>query len=350
MTHPDLWLHGDQLARDGLLDFAVNVWPTRPPPALRAALHRALEASRPYPNPRAAREAVARRHGRSPAEVVLLNGACEAFWLIAHALRPCHAACIHPAFTEAEAALRAAGTRVTRVARPPHDWRLEPEAVPADADLVVLGNPNNPTGTLDPPTTIAALARPGRVLVVDESFIELTDRPDHSLADRRDLLGLVVIRSLTKLWGLAGLRAGYLLAAPELATSLDGHRQPWSVNTLALAALETCVPDHVTPAAIARTVTTARADLTARLAELPDVRTWPATANFVLIQLPRGAEITRHLSAFGIAVRPAHSFPGLGADHLRLAVRRPADHARLARALQTAMSGHASVGPRKVLR
>jgi histidinol-phosphate/aromatic aminotransferase/cobyric acid decarboxylase-like protein len=338
MIDHDLRLHGDQLVREGLLDFAVNVWPASLPPPLRAALRRALKAAQGYPDPRAARQAVARRHGRSPAEVVPLNGACEAFWLIAHALRPRHAACVHPAFTEPEVALRATGTLVTRVARPPGDWRLEPEAVPADVDLVVVGNPNNPTGRLDPPGTVAALARPGRVLVVDESFIELTERPDHSLAGRRDLPGLVVVRSLTKLWGLAGLRAGYLLAAPELASSLDGHRQPWSVNGLALAALETCASDHTTPAVIARAVTNAREDLTARLTDLPEVRTWSSTANFVLIQLPRGAETVRRLSALGIAVRPAHSFPGLSADHLRLAVRHPADHARLARTLRTAMS------------
>jgi histidinol-phosphate aminotransferase len=197
----DLRLHGDALARDGLLDFAVSVWPTEPSPALAAALRAALAGSRRYPDPRPAREAIARRHGRPLDEVVLLNGACEAFWLIAHALRPRLGACVHPAFTEPEAALRAAGVPVIRVARPADDWRLQPHTVHADADLVVLGNPNNPTGNLDHAATVAALARQGRVLVVDESFIELTEHPEHSLADRRDLPGLVVVRSLTKLWG-----------------------------------------------------------------------------------------------------------------------------------------------------
>ncbi len=86
--------------------------------------------------------------------------------------------------------------------------------MPRDADLVVVGNPNNPTGSLDPAATVAGLARPGRVLVVDEAFMELTPDEAESLAGRRDLPGLVVVRSLTKLWGLAGLRAGYVLA-PE---------------------------------------------------------------------------------------------------------------------------------------
>jgi hypothetical protein len=209
----DLRLHGDALARDGLLDFAVSVWPTEPPPALAAALRAALAGSRRYPDPRPAREAIARRHGRPLDEVVLLNGACEAFWLIAHALRPRLGACVHPAFTEPEAALRAAGVPVIRVARPADDWRLQPHTVHADADLVVLGNPNNPTGNLDHAATVAALARQGRVLVVDESFIELTEHPEHSLADRRDLPGLVVVRSLTKPWG-ARRSARWLPAGP----------------------------------------------------------------------------------------------------------------------------------------
>jgi len=334
----DLRLHGDRLAHRGLLDFAVNVWPTEPSPALQVALRAALADRRPYPDPGPAREAIARRHDRPPEEVVLLNGACEAFWLIAQALRPRHAVCVHPAFTEPEAALRAARVRVTRVMRPANDWRLQPHAVPADADLVVVGNPNNPTGNLDADVTVAALARHGRVLVVDESFIELTEHPEHSLAQRRDLPGLVVVRSLTKLWGLAGLRAGYLLAPPDLAAALDDHRQPWSVNTLALAALKTCAPDRTTPAAIARAVSTAREDLTARLSALPGLRTWPSTANFVLVEVPGRAGVTNRLAASGIAVRPAHSFPGLGDDHIRLAVLRPADHAQLLRALKLAVS------------
>ncbi|HEV2752954.1 MAG TPA: aminotransferase class I/II-fold pyridoxal phosphate-dependent enzyme, partial [Solirubrobacteraceae bacterium] len=179
MSDP-LRTHGDAFLRPGTLDFAVNVWPTPAPPALRAALERALADSAPYPDERPAREAVARRHGRPPGEVLLLNGACEAFWLIAHALRPRHAVCVHPAFTEPEAALRASGAPVTRVQRPADDWRLVPEDVPADADLVVVGNPNNPTGNLDPADTIATLAAPHRTLVVDESFLELTEHPHQS--------------------------------------------------------------------------------------------------------------------------------------------------------------------------
>jgi len=99
---------------------------------------------------------------------------------------------------------------VTRLMRPAGDWALEPERVPEDADLVVLANPNNPTGNLDPLAQIARLARPGRTLVVDESFIDFVPGEQASLAGERALPGLIVLRSLTKIWGLPGLRAGYL--------------------------------------------------------------------------------------------------------------------------------------------
>lgn len=335
-TPADPRLHGDRLVGPGMRDFAVNVWPTPRPAALQSALQAALAGDR-YPDPAAAVAAVAGRHERPTAQVLALNGACEAFWLIAHALRPRRAVCVHPAFTEPEVALRAVGAPVEQVVRPADDWRLEPGAVPPDADLVVLANPNNPTGILDAPDVVAQLARPGRTLVVDESFVDFAGE-EHSLAGRRDLPGLVVVRSLTKLWALPGLRAGYLVAPEEIVERLAGQRQPWSVNAAALAAIATCAPDTATPPRVAAEVAAARRDLAVRLRRLSGLHTWPSEANFVLCHHPDGAAIVRRLAAGGIAVRPCHTFPGLDADHIRLAVRRPADHAQLADALARAIA------------
>jgi len=336
MTNDPLRFHGDQLARPGTLDFAVNIWPTPRPPALQEALTAALAASQPYPDPEPATRAIADRHHRTSQEVLALNGACEAFWLLARALQPRHAVCIHPCFTEPDAALRASGIRVEKVMRPTSDWSLQRRAVPDTADLVVLGNPNNPTGTLDRAEDIAQLARPGRVLVVDESFLELTEHPDETVAERRDLPGLVVVRSTTKLWGLAGIRAGYCLAAPELVTALRGHRQPWSVNAMALAALRYCAGDLTTPPRVAAEVAAARADLVGQLTGISGLHSWPAAANFVLLRaVGRGREVVDRLAAAGVIVRPAHSFPGLDEGHLRVAIRTADDHARLADGLRT---------------
>ena len=97
-----LRVHGDGFARPGMLDFAVNVWRTPRPPRLQAALMEALRDTA-YPDESAARAAIARRHDRPASETLALAGACEAFWLLAHALPVRHAVCVHPSFTEAAA-------------------------------------------------------------------------------------------------------------------------------------------------------------------------------------------------------------------------------------------------------
>jgi histidinol-phosphate aminotransferase len=336
MSHPtqSLRFHGDAVAGAGQLDFAVSVVPGGQPAWLLEALRVGLSQAGAYPDEGPATTAVAARHGRPPEEVVLLNGAAEAFWLLAQVLRPRLAVVVAPSFTEPEAALRATGRRVQHVWRDPDSFHLDPAAVPAEAELIVTGNPNSPTGTLDPAATLAGLARPGRILVVDEAFMEFTAGETETLAGRRDLPGLVVVRSLTKLWGLAGIRAGYLLAPPHTAHALRAARQPWSVNSLACAALAAWANQPTDHAAhrVQRLATT-REQLAATLADLPGVRVWPSAANFLLLQVADGPAVLSALAARGIAVRPCQSFPGLTANHLRIAVRDPADNQRLVDAL-----------------
>ena len=157
----------------GLVDLAVNVRRAARPPWLDAAIREALDDLASYPDATAATGAVAARHGRPAGEVLLTAGAAQAFVLIAQALRPARAVVVHPQFTEPEAALRAAGHAVERVLLAAADgFRLGPDAVPPDADLVIIGNPTNPTSVLHPAADLAALARPGRVLVVDEAFAD----------------------------------------------------------------------------------------------------------------------------------------------------------------------------------
>src|SRR6266568_4541940 len=227
----ELRVHGDGMVGPGQLDFAVNVVAGGPPEWLREAMVGALDRVGCYPDERAAVAALAARHGRRPDELMATNGSAEAFWLLASVLRPRRAVVVHPSFTEPEVALRAAGHPIERVFRDAADFTLDPSVVPEEADLVVVGNPNNPTGTLDPAAVVTRLARPGRVLVVDEAFMELVPGEPETLAGRaepghppggadgpvaREVPGLVVVRSLTKLWSLAGVRAGYLLAPPGI--------------------------------------------------------------------------------------------------------------------------------------
>jgi histidinol-phosphate/aromatic aminotransferase/cobyric acid decarboxylase-like protein len=330
-----LRLHGDTVAQIGMLDFALNIWPEQRPAGLQQVLEEALGESR-YPDESRAREAVAARHGRSVDHVLLLNGACEAFWLLAQATRPKLAACIHPSFTEAEAALQAAGSEVVQVLRDPEHWTLDPGDVPEQADLVVLGNPNNPTGSLEPIASILALARRGRLVVVDEAFMDFVASEKHSLARVDDAPGLVVLRSLGKLWSLAGIRAGYLLGPAALVADLAAQRQPWSVNALACAAIVFCASDFKTPARVSSEVGRLRAELEHELASLPGTKVWPGAANFLLLQVGDGPGLIEQLRQAGIAVRPAASFPGLDESYIRIAVRGQADNTRLLQAIREA--------------
>lgn len=236
----DLEHHGDLEVGDGLVDLAVNVRAGTPPPWLVDEITSSLCDLASYPRQDAAVAAVAARHGVAPDRVLLTAGAAEAFVLIARAFRPRHAVVVHPQFTEPEAALRSAGHLVDRVILRPEDgFVLDPRAVPADADLVVIGNPTNPTSVLHRADDLRELARPDRILVVDEAFIDAVPGEPESLAGA-SIPGLVVIRSLTKTWGLAGLRIGYVLAAPGLIEQLAAVQPHWPVSTPALSAAIAC--------------------------------------------------------------------------------------------------------------
>ncbi|ANY08629.1 Rv2231c family pyridoxal phosphate-dependent protein CobC [Pseudonocardia sp. HH130630-07] len=340
----DLRHHGDAEATDGLLDFAVNVAADGPPPWLRERLASTLDTLGRYP--RAEHDALARataaaRHGRDPAEVLPLAGSAEGFALLP-ALRPRLAAVLHPGFTEPEAALRAAGVAVVRVQTDPgREHALDPAAVPDGADLVVVGNPTNPTGVLHPADDVRALARPDRVLLVDEAFADAVPGEPATLAGDRGLPGLLVFRSLTKTWALAGLRAGYALGAPELLARLAAPRPPWPVSTPALEAIVACCePDALSAAdQRARELAGHRVSMAAALAGLEGVAVAPGVAPYLLLHLPdgTGAAVRQRLRSAGIAVRRGDTFPGLGPDHLRVAVRPPEPARRLVDELETAL-------------
>jgi len=312
----DLKHHGDVEAGPGLIDLAVNVRTGPMPGPLERALRESLSGLARYPSDAGAVAAVAARHGRPAEEVLLTAGAAQAFTLVAQAFRGVkQATVVHPQFTEPEAALRAAGHEVHRVVLPPPFVLGE---TPIAGDLVMVGNPTNPTSVLHPAGGLERLARPGRILVVDEAFADTIPGETESLAHRRDLPGLLVVRSLTKTWGLAGLRVGYVLGPPDLIARLREVCPLWPVSTPGLAAIEACM----TPEAVALAESYAR-ELVGERAEL--VRglgsrvVGEPRSSFVLARVPIGTrEALRHK---GWAVRRGDTFPGLGPEYIRIAVR-----------------------------
>ncbi|WP_454198193.1 Rv2231c family pyridoxal phosphate-dependent protein CobC [Nocardia sp. Marseille-Q1738] len=330
--------HGDVDARKGMLDFAVNVQGVAPPEWLRQRLAVRLSDLGRYPSAEeadAARRAVAARHRRTPGEVLLLAGAAEGFAMLPR-LAPRLAAVVHPSFTEPELALREAGVPVARVVLE-SPYLLDPAAVPAGADLVVLGNPTNPTSVLHPADTIRALRRPGRTIVVDEAFADAVPGEPESLA-ADPAPDLLVLRSLTKTWALAGLRCGYFLGAPALLARLDHGRAHWPLGTLQLEAITATA----SPAAVAEadrragTLALARTAMIERLTRLGVHVHTPADGPFLLLRVADGELLRKHLADQGIAVRRADTFPGLGPDHLRVAVRGADEVDRLVAAIRSA--------------
>ena len=322
--------HGDVEVGD-LLDLAVNVYDGPRPPWLDAALRASLDDVGAYPSSARARAAVARHHGRGEDEVLVTAGAAEAFTLVAR-LRPWRRpVVVHPQFTEPHAALEQAGHAVTEVVLP-EPFLLDPALVPDDADLVMVGNPTNPTGVLHPAATIRRLLRPGRLVVVDEAFMDCVPGEPESLA-RDGVEGLVVIRSLTKHWSIPGIRAGYLLGPADVVADLGRGQAPWSVSGPAAAAVEACLTAEAADESRRRAeeVVDWRKVLTAGLAEL-GVAHLESAASFVLARV--GSGVHARLRDAGVAVRRADTFPGLDDSWVRIAVRPPETTERFLEALR----------------
>ena len=330
----NLDLHGDDYARGARFDFAVTVAAGPRPVWVDEAIARGVDGLGAYPDDRPATAAVAARHARDPAEVIVLNGAAEAFTLIVRALRPRLAAVVHPSFTEPERALRDAGMKFRRLVLPA-PFSFDPESVPEEADLVVIGNPTNPTGVLHPANALRRVCREERATVVDEAFMDFVPGEPESLAER-DIPGLIVIRSVTKVLGVPGARAGYVLAGASLAGRLRRARPAWSLNSIALAILEAAAQRPEYAVAVAIETRRRRAALADALAALEGVVVHPSAANFLLLRTRVGVAEAL-LSHHGIAVRPAGGVPGLRPGHVRVTVRGAPLDAVLAEALGEAL-------------
>jgi len=263
--------------------------------------------------------------------VLATAGGAEAFTLIARAFRPQRPLIVHPQFTEPEAALIAAGHRPERlILSSAAEFQLRTNQLPREADLILIGNPTNPTSVLHPATLITSLRRAGRIVVVDEAFMDCVPGETETVISA-DMTGLLVLRSLTKTWALAGLRAGYVIGDPKLIAAIQRQQPPWSVSTPALAAMVACLtPDAKSLAAeAAEELADRRAYLIEQLGNIGLAVAGRPGASFVLLDTSgvRGNHepgwVRLALRDQGFAVRRGETFPGLGPDWIRIAVREP---------------------------
>jgi threonine-phosphate decarboxylase len=354
----DPWtlLREQALAQDQILDFSIDVNPLGFPEMVRSAILQYIEEIRCYPDPDALplRETIARCHDVPVDTVLPGNGSAELIMLVAR-LRPgARALVVMPTFTEYAWAVEQSGSTV--VPYPLHeargfqsDFSMEDWAERADASaLMFLCNPNNPTGVAWDKARVLWLAdrcrQRGCLLVVDEAYVELTDQPERLtvLPEALRYDNLLVLRSLTKLFAVPGLRLGYLVAARSLVERLRALQQPWPLNTFAIRVGTELLKQQSYIAQSQQLLRALRPAFHHALAQIPGLTPFPAAANFVMCRLESPAmtsdRLAQRLADQRIVVRNCDSIPGLEPGRfIRLAIRMPAENEQLFTALREAL-------------
>lgn len=332
------------LAPEKLVDLSANENPLGMSPLARAALDQVLVSLNRYPdgNGSELKAAICRHFAVASDQIVLGNGSNDLLELVARALLGPGRSAVYSQYCFAVYPLvvRATGAYAieTRAADYGHDLDAMLAAIRADTRVVFIANPNNPTGTLCRPGDVVEFLErcPPEVLVVlDEAYCEFLpkERRVDSLALLRRFPNLLLVRTLSKAYGLAGLRVGFALGSPEMAELLNRIRQPFNVNSLALAAATAALDDRDFVAATVRNNTVGLAQIGGALLGLglPFIRGY---ANFLTFHVGDGALLNRFLLARGILLRPLAAY-GLP-DSLRVSIGLPEENTRFIEAMSEA--------------
>ncbi|MDA8390436.1 MAG: histidinol-phosphate transaminase [Gammaproteobacteria bacterium] len=320
---------------------ASNENPYGPSPAALAAIAGTMGAAARYPDGGgfALKRALARHLDLEPARITLGNGSNDVLELIARTfLAPGEMAlCDAYAFAVYPIVVRAAGAQMITI--PSRDFAHDMEAMAAALSpavrIVFLANPNNPTGTSFGQAALARFlaACPATTLVVlDEAYCEYVDDPDYpdsrSLLHRHD--NLIVVRTFSKAYGLAGLRVGYGLSSAALAGLMNRVRQPFNVSTAAQAAAVAALADQDYMRMVVARSNEAREAMRAQLAArgLPVL---PSAGNFLCVEVGDGGAFYQALLRRGVIVRPLGPY-GMS-RHIRVTMGTPAENDRFLQAL-----------------
>ncbi len=321
-----------------------NTYPL--PPGVRAAVDEALAATplNRYPDPMAGalRDELAVWHGVARENICVGNGGDELLFNFLMAFGGTGRVLVNcpPAFSEYAFFASLVQTAVRDVPRDPATFELpveELERAAADASLVILTSPNNPTGNLVARAVVERVcaACPGLVMV-DEAYGEFAPAGSSALPLLAEHPNLVVLRTLSKAFGAAGIRLGYVIAAPEVVDVFAAVRQIYSVNVLTQAAATALVRARDAYRDTVAKIVAERERLRAGLAALGEagVSVWPSAGNFLLVRLPRAAEVRRLLrDNYSILVRDFSATPGLEGC-LRITVGTPEENGAVLAALR----------------
>jgi histidinol-phosphate aminotransferase len=326
---------------DDVALLASNETPFKPVPEALAAAQAAIAGANRYPDPgyRPLRDALAARHDVAPSQIALGNGSCDVLLAAGEALLEPGAELVYawPAFSVYPQVAASTGARAIEVpldAEDRHDLGAMLAEITVATRLVLVCNPNNPTSTALPVDAIAEFvaAVPRHVCVIlDEAYCEFStlDDPDTSLDLLRRHSNLVLLRTFSKVYGLAGLRCGYALCgSEELRQAVEQVRQPFYLNVAAqAAATEALRHQDVVAQRVAQTIAE-RMTLEEGLREL-GLRVADSQANFVWLTLPDETDdrpVVEALAQRGVLVRAGSSLGRAGA--LRVTVGTAADNER----------------------
>lgn len=327
-----------------LLDFSVNLNPLGPP-GMAGILGKVPALIENYPDNRypVFREAAAGYLGVLPVNIVPGNGSSEIIRLFAEAvIEPGDRVILPmPTFSEYGFQCRLFGAEIEYV-----DYKGITEVEPEGCKAVFLCNPNNPTGNLVEREKVIGLAKKcissGTFLFVDEAFIELSDL-EQSISDfaaSNDFI--IVLRSLTKTFSVAGLRIGYAVTSPAFADVLNSIRLPWSLNSVAVSVGEWLFANNedYLKSSLAL-ISGEREWLMGKLASVRGFSPYPSDVNYILVDirdfLMDSVEFARRMLGRGIIVRECSSF-GLH-NHIRVAVRKREDNRKLLDAITAVITG-----------
>jgi len=344
------YLHGGDPLKDLLrfklsgrkiIDFSLSLNPLGIPPVIKEHWHELMDAARDYPTVRG--DGIARFYqdklGMPPSGILAGNGSTEMIYLVPRLLRPRRVLIITPSFNDYRRASTFADAEIQDFPlSAENNFSIDFETL-ADAckgiDMVWLGNPNNPTATLSSRNSLLRLACrfPDKWFVVDEAFIQFLENwHDESLITTKKPHNIIVIHSLTKFYGLAGLRMGAVIGHEEIISKLERIKEPWTINGIAdkAAALLTECDDFESESRLF--IAGERERVLKKLRDATGIVPFPSSVNFILCQWLKTEnldDLIKHLLIHGFYVRDCRNFPGLENNYFRIGLRTPAENDQL---------------------
>jgi threonine-phosphate decarboxylase len=329
-----------------VIDFSVNLNPLGCPDMIRTRWADLIKGIDRYPSLEGSGIAryLRNRMGLPESEVLGGNGSTEMIYLIPRALGLERVAVVTPSYHDYYRASTLAGAEAFSVPLSPGAG-FEPPSLEAlsrsleDADALWLGNPNNPSGTFFPRETLKRLAfrHPGKWVIVDEAFMPfLRDWKNESMAVPPTLKNVVVIHSLTKFYGLAGIRLGGVTASGEVIDRLRTFKEPWTVNSVSEAVAPILLDCGPYESETLDLVEKERKRLFDALMIIDGITVFPSKANFLLCRwdiTPDLDSLIKGLLGQGIYIRDCRNFPDLERNYFRVAIRSSRDNARLVEGL-----------------